>query len=280
MRVEFRLLQLLLSHDSGDRLTLALLHWDGAQLRVASSMASLIALDVRDREPLRATAREWVRRAESTAARIRHGQGELDLGLQNLFPVRAGVGSSLLWTAVTTVDVRSASEHFDELRTSLRLEPPVAERHRRVTDTVLRHQLEALGESLAESLGESGRLRVRQSVEGSLKYTPPVSWKNGLWHHAIPASFDALDAAQVAEHVERLHGLVSLAIPRGEVPMVVVALPSSTAHAEAVTYGLSLLQPLLDERHGRWLAPPRTRGTFAFDDLERLIRHDVTTGAD
>jgi len=39
--IEYRFLQLILSHVAGDRLTLALIHWDGERLRVASSFAPL-----------------------------------------------------------------------------------------------------------------------------------------------------------------------------------------------------------------------------------------------
>lgn len=121
-QVEFRLLQLVISHVSGDKQTLALLHWDGMTLRVADSVGPLPVVDPIHRDAVRATALEWIRRARRTASSLDTSAEPRARKLADVFPVRAGLGAALLWTPVTTFQAGDAAAHFDALVHELRLD--------------------------------------------------------------------------------------------------------------------------------------------------------------
>jgi hypothetical protein len=130
IQVELRLLQIVLSHVSGDKRTLALLHWDGATLRVAESLGPIGVVDPVHRDAVRVTAEAWVRRARRTAQSLHADPQARDGGLADVFPVRKGLGAALLWTPVTTLETPDAAAHFDALVRELRLdrnEPSPAE---------------------------------------------------------------------------------------------------------------------------------------------------------
>lgn len=273
-RVEFRLLQLVLSHVSGDKLTLALVHWDGETLRVARSLAPLAVVEPAYRDGVRATAKEWIRRARKLAAEL-EADRQLRLGgLRELFPVRQGLGAALLWTPLTIVQAADPEAHFVSLRHELHLNHVDQRRRRRITPGMLHDDLVALGEQLRTTLGKDERLRVGQKIEELLPFTSPLSWKNGRWHHAVPFSLDGLDPEQMNREAERLYGLVQLAIPTKDVP-VVVAVPgrdSPSKHAERVT---EVLRGVLSEREGDWIVPARKRWTIELDLLADRVRRDV-----
>jgi hypothetical protein len=114
-QVEFRLLQLVISHVSGDKQTLALLHWDGVTLRVAGAAGALGVVEPVHRDAVRATAQAWIRRARHAASLLGSNLEPSDRSLADVFPVRAGLGAALLWTPVTTFQVGDAAAHFDAL---------------------------------------------------------------------------------------------------------------------------------------------------------------------
>lgn len=120
-KIEHRLLQLILSPVSGDRLTLALLHWDGRHLRVAYSPAGITALDPKDREGIHIALTEIVRSAAAAARRI-NAAPPPDLALAHAFPVREGYGAALYWTPVARLAVPDAAAHFDWMVHELRLD--------------------------------------------------------------------------------------------------------------------------------------------------------------
>ncbi len=120
-RVGFRLLQLILSHVSGDRVSLALLHWDGERLRVASSLSALTALTPGERDGVQASVLDIVREATSIAHRLETSPQPSD-ELTHVFPVREGFGAALYWTPVTTVHTSDSEGHFDALVRELHLD--------------------------------------------------------------------------------------------------------------------------------------------------------------
>lgn len=273
-RVEFRLLQLVRSHVSGDKLTLALVHWDGETLRVARSLAPLAVVEPAYRDGVRATAKEWIRRARELAAQLEAGR-QLHLeGLGELFPVRQGLGAALLWTPLTSVQTADPEAHFASLRHELHLDHLDQRRRRRIKPGMLHDDLVALGEQLRTTLGKDERLRVGQKVQEQLPFTSPLSWKNGRWHHAVPFSLDGLDSEQRDREAERLYGLVQLAIPTKDVP-VVVAVPARDSSSKDVQRVTKVLRRLLSERDGDWIVPARKRWTIDLDVLAERVRRDV-----
>jgi hypothetical protein len=230
--VEYRLLQLVVSHLGGDRLTVGLLHWDGHELRVASSRAPFAMLPQAHRSAVRETAAEFIRSARRLERAVKKNP-PLDIGLKELFPVREGLGASLHWTPVASLEARDAASHFSELRRSLRLDEQKSGAEGRVTRAGLRARMIALGQEL-HPLAPS-RVLVEHSVQNKQIFVTPISWKNGEWHDALPVSFDA-GPERFDGLAQRFVGLVEMAIPGDHVPVMVAAFPrdlSSRARAEA-----------------------------------------------
>jgi hypothetical protein len=96
MKVEFRLLQVVLSALSGDRVTVALTHWDGARLRVAFAPTALTAVDAPARECIRTALDDIIRKAHRRARQLEKTP-ELDVGAGTRIsrPRRHGVGALL-----------------------------------------------------------------------------------------------------------------------------------------------------------------------------------------
>ncbi|HUE29210.1 MAG TPA: hypothetical protein VMP89_20715 [Solirubrobacteraceae bacterium] len=122
-KVGVRLLQIILSHESGDRITAAVLHWDGEHLRVASSLAGLVMLEPEERDGFRVAILAIVGEAEKVARRIEETPGPRpEMGLAEVFPVREGLGASLYWTPVSTLRTSDPAAHFEGLVRELHLE--------------------------------------------------------------------------------------------------------------------------------------------------------------
>jgi hypothetical protein len=120
-KVEFRLLQLILSPVSGDRTTLALLFWDGSRLRVVSAL-EFERVEPAHREGIRIAAEDFVSAAQKAARDLDEAATPRpDLGLAHIFPVREGYGASLYWAPIVTTQTGDADAYFDELVRELRL---------------------------------------------------------------------------------------------------------------------------------------------------------------
>lgn len=95
--VEFQLLQLVVSYFGDERVTLALLHWDGRQLRFhfeRGRVPSWLAIDRRDLDQTLDAIESSIRRWSSKA---QGGQRLVDV-----VPVRQGEGSLLVWGPIQT----------------------------------------------------------------------------------------------------------------------------------------------------------------------------------
>jgi hypothetical protein len=114
---EYRLLQLILSHVSGDRVTLALLHWDGARLRVASSFAPLALRRTAQADVVQRTVRAKLARAVKQAE-----QAPAGLGLKDVVPVCEGLGASLYGSPIRAALTHDPEARFQDLCDNLRLE--------------------------------------------------------------------------------------------------------------------------------------------------------------
>ena len=160
MKVEFRLLQVVLSAVSGDRVTVALVHWDGTRMRVASSPTALTVVDAPSREGIRAAVEDYVRKAQRRARQLEKTP-ELNIGLAHAFPVREGMGAALCWTPISSRETRDAEAHFLELRSETRLVHEPLQRMRRVPPApahIVPKEEETSVQTLTKGLGNFGEL--------------------------------------------------------------------------------------------------------------------------
>jgi hypothetical protein len=274
MKVEFRLLQVILSPVSGDRLTLALLHWDGTNLRVAASRTGIGSMRAPHREGVRVAMDEIVREARKRATSISR-KPVLNIGLAHVFPVREGIGAALHWTAIATSITSNAEAHFAALRHELGLDRAPAARRKRITAQRIGQELEAIGEEMRVDVVARDRVRTDFNIEDKLSYRPPLSWKNGRWHHAVPLSLDGYDHAQMEREVQRVYGLVELAFPVDHVPVVVAALASGGDAADEGRRDAELLRTSLARRAVEVVVPERGDDGLVFGALVARVRRDI-----
>lgn len=274
-KIEFRLLQVILSPVSGDRITLALLHWDGRTLRVTSSMAGLIACEPAHREGIRMAAEDIVRQAHRTSARVEK-EPLLDVGLAHVFPVREGLGAALYWTPITTLRSADAVAHFAELRQELRLDRDRSGTSKRLSTKRVQQYVLRLGETLKVEEPIGSHVWVDHEVRSKLAYRAPLSWKNGALHHALPFSFDCAQHAEMVRLVEYIYGLVSLSIPSGDVPVLVPVLPKEPERAAEATSELRVLRTEIASHRVVDVVIPEWRGSsLSLDELATRVRKDV-----
>ncbi len=275
VRVEYRLLQYVLSHVGGDRVTVAVLHWDGAQLRCATAHESRIAplCSAKQRDIVLRTVRSLIRNAEEVGQELSsRGNLALNTGLADLFRVTEGRGGALLWAPVVAATTSDAQAHFNQIVASVHFEQRTHRSRPLITNGDIDRQLAQLGEEL-QQLNPS-RIQVRRDVSNRQHYQPPLSWKNGVWHHAIPISLvDKKNAEELQYSVRYIAGLLELALPNDERSVVVAALPPSGDLADEADEQAGFLC----QRHNVELIkiPAATR-TLTFDPLRARIVADIS----
>lgn len=275
-KVEFRLLQVILSPVSGDKVTLALLHWDGTRLRVASSMLPLVACDPDHRDGIRVAAEDIVRHAERASARVTR-EPLLDVGLAHVFPVREGLGAALYWSPVASLRTENADAHFAELRRELRLDRERASNPKRISAKRVHQYLVQLGETLKLEEPLGAWVRTEHEVHARLPYSVPLSWKNAGWHRALPLSFFGAGRSEMDRTVEQLYGLIELAIPTGDIPVLVPVMPVETRWISEAHRELRLLVDAFSaSRNLEILAPEWRDDSLSYDALIARVRSDVT----
>lgn len=117
-QVEFRFLQKIVSHISGDRVTLGLLHWDGQNLRHATSFSHLSFCDASMRDIIKRTVSAKIR-AAAKCGREAEKRGYM-FGLKQLVPVREGLGASLYWSPIQSSRTHDPEAHFEHLKSQIR----------------------------------------------------------------------------------------------------------------------------------------------------------------
>jgi hypothetical protein len=272
-KVQFRFLQLVLSHVTGDKVSVALLHWDGETLRVASSLEPLAVCAPEQRSAIQATVKTFVSRAKQRARELSAEQKPLDSGLADLFRVREGLGSALYWSPVAAVDTRGPADHFEALCSVARLDRQKRRSPRRYSANDLSKDLIQMGRELSAIAPD--RVRVDTTVERTKAYQSPLSWKNGHWHHAMPFAVHGLEPDDVDAEVARVIGLVQLALPEGDVPVVVAALPPDPNSAKATRAEAKLICGELADR-GCEVVTTKLAGRHAeLAQVRRRIERDI-----
>jgi hypothetical protein len=269
-KVEFRLLQFIISHVTGDRVSVALLHWDGRQLRVASSLDHLAVCSPAQRQIVRSTVKILLAKAAKVARGLTR-RARLDLGLRELFPVREGLGAALYWTPPTVVETGDIEAHFEELSAKLRLDREGVRQPRRFSSRALGHQLVAGGERLAASAPD--RVKLEHEVRSKKTYVSPLSWKNGKWHDTLPFSLDGLDEEQITRESAQLLGLAELALPADHVPVVIAAFHPQLA--QRTTAEANIVKRWLSKRGCVVLPAPVSGHTASLDDVLKRVEDDI-----
>lgn len=139
LKIEYRMLHVMVSPFTGDRLTVALLHWDGEVLRIASSLAPLAHVHTTQREHVRRAINAKIKRAKKAGITVKN-QRTL-YGLAELFRVREGEGASLFWSPVLSGMSHNAQAHFEELRALAHLEHETRDDREIVTNRALVHSM-------------------------------------------------------------------------------------------------------------------------------------------
>ena len=274
-QVEFRFLQLLVSHVSGDRVTLGMIHWDGEKLRMSSSFSHLSFCDAVRRDVVKRTVTAKLRRAERQGreAAKRGEKGQSLFGLEDLVRVREGLGSSLYWSPVQKSRTHDAEAHFESLKAQTRLRPEYQAEPPPITNKLLTNQLLLEGDWLRTQSPE--RVRLSNKVHRLQTFTAPISWKNGNWHHTLPFSLDGLDEGQMAKRVRELIGTVDLCIPTDDVPVPIVVFPQSAALAEVAKREAEIAKECLERRGGCVLIAQRSEGELSLSPVLERIRSDL-----
>ena len=269
-RVEFRYYQCLLNPTTGDRVTVALVYWDGEKLRCAHSLSVLPTLPVAQR-------RLVARAVKAVHERVQfvNEQGPREGGaLQEVFSVREGLGSLLFWAELRGALTNAPDEHFAELCTLLHFTPP-ARRAMRLSTKRLFHELKKLGDELAKESPE--RVKVNTEIGALHQHRSPLSWKNGAWHHTVPVSLAGVeDEEQIRAAAEQVIGRIRVTFRQGEIPVVLAVLPEDSTLADAGRREAEILREALRDEHAVVLAEP-VWGHAYLTRLEQTVRHDIAT---
>lgn len=274
--VEFRLLQLVVSAVADERVTIALLHWDGAQLRFASNSGRLPTNLGPGGEAIRATLRAL---RNHVAHRTAGGQGLLDLGVDLVHEVREGRGSMLSWSPIRRGRTSSSEEHFQRLARELQLRMPFGVSLQQLTDSAprLSTTLVGLGERLRSTVREPERIRVREVVKGLREYESPLSWRNRIWHHSFPLHLHRDEPEAIVKRVEAVLGRIDVCIPADAAGVVLAVHPAERGYADRLDEIGEFVQASHGGRVRLVRAPIVQARAPSLDALEERILADVAS---
>lgn len=219
-RVEFRLLQLLCNPVGDERVTVALIHWDGRQLRFAWNRTKVP-------HGLAGVRRDIHAVLGSIHRNIRPYISELHLsfGLNHVYPVPEGYGSLLVWTPLKVGTTGDPQAHFAELVSVLDLQVPGVPAEEEPTHRIpkLARQLTIFGAQLVSTMDSaaSSRVRLCYTVRGLREYQSPLSWMNGRWHHCYPLNLTNVPEKQIISRYEKALGRIDVSIPLDDVGFIV-----------------------------------------------------------
>jgi len=209
--IQFRFLQVVVNHAADERVTVALVHWDGRELRVAVNPTR-----IPDSIPSKADLGPLLRSLRlSLIARL--PQLALPMGFDDLLPLGGGETGLLSWSAVhqgTTADPRG---HFEYLARSLNLQRDVLQKARGSAEPAFAQFAEGLEHEFA--LPE--RVRAHFPLKGLADHDSPLSWKNGVWRHTFPLDAPSTDWKGVVRRLERTFGRIDACVPRGDIGVIV-----------------------------------------------------------
>lgn len=271
--VHYRVLAYRRGGALGDRLVMGLVHWDGELLRSAFDETRVGASRLSGEDSaVRGAVRSFRALAEKSAA---GGEPQVEMfstTLDDRFPVPSGVGSSLAWSEVKFAEPSRPEAHFESLRRQYGLVRTDRSEQDRMTREQLDQGLRELGERLRAKV-EPEKLRVGAVAGGPLAFASPLSWRNGVWHHAIPVSFDTATTGEMHRRAFVATGHVVGGIAPNEKPVVVLAMTHSPEALAAVERFRAALR---SAREDVALVAIGGASEDPFAELEQRIVEDVT----
>jgi hypothetical protein len=271
-KVEYRTLRLVTNFTGGDHVTVGIVHWDGVHLRSAFAPDRVPSDAPPSRDAVLRTMASIERRIERAA------DGQLDVGLEHVFRVRAGLGGALSWSSVRRGRASVAEKHFDAIVRKLRLDPP-EDREHILSDRELRKQLRELGKQLSQRLEHVRIDQVLRAPANDLhRYKSPLSWKNGQMHHAVAMSMEGKSPDQIGRTVEKWIGRLQMVMSDEDVPVIVAALPRDPRLLAVARDELGVLRKRLEEtlpaEATEYVEARRVGGAVSNEELVAMIeRH-------
>ena len=276
--VEFRLLQLVLNPIGDERRTIALLHWDGRDMRFAWNRSDLhvIAKHAKDDIGIVLDAIHDGIRGKLQNAQLRMDSG---LSLSSAYPVVEGLSGLLTWGPVRMGHTGNPQAHFEELSRLLDLYQPTSKPQRQRREDWIQRQLMALGHKLRNELGDvaDGKVLVRHVINGILEAKPPLSWMNGKWHHSFPVNFEHSSIDSIAQKFQFAFGRIDASVPPKAVGVIISVHPDQGDFRSE----LDRVERFAKEKFGDRLECLRAtlakRGSMWIDDVEHRVRADIAS---
>lgn len=273
--IEFRLLQLQCNPVGDERLTVALVHFDGTEVRFAWNRSRV--------PPALAHLRNDVNDAlDILFLRLRPFLGSLHLpvGLDHMLQVQEGFGSLLIWGPLQRGMTIDSAAHYDELGRMLELRAP--EQHRKKPQGLsypqVAKQFLRFSEHMKSELGSTDRVQTNFPIKGLREYESPLSWLNGKWHHSFPLNLTRVRAELVVEKYERALGHIDVCVPAGDVGVIIAVFPEKVEIQHEIKSVEEFVLDRFDARVECVRAPLVHAREPSFDALKSRIEHDVMTG--
>lgn len=266
--VQFQTLHATLGPFGLDRVCVALVHWDGADLRFVLR-AKVAGLPEAARTPM-VDALKSLRRTLNGLRKQLSGQVNVARDLNVHLPVIAGEATGLVWSELGRGVTHDPQAHFEALSFGFGL----AAQHQRVlTRQQMRSELTELGRDLLAGPDLIGRVETEKRVEVWASYESPLSWRNGIWRHAIPLSLiDATSRSAIESAVREQAGRLQMAFPPKDKAVLVVAPPADRALREMFDEGVLMLAERVERLD---VAADATDNRYAA--LREKVRSDVLT---
>ncbi len=238
-------------------------------MRVAANYGRMKLAQSGQVKPLKLAAQAMIARV-----RVPFDAPNVERSLASVIP--GNVGAGLNWSPVAAAETGHPVNHFMALAQSYGLkqarDAPVEQRAK--GPKILHAALQKLGAELAELHPE--RVRVGQPVRGTVSFAPlehpPVSWKNGAWHHAIPLVLDGTAASQ--ERIMRALAAAAFNTPKDDVPVFVAT--GTGPGVENVAELAGLTAPVHAAEHIVLAAGALDGEPAALEVLKARIIKDVT----
>ncbi len=243
-KAEYRIFSASADPLGEERYPLALVHWDGKELRYAA----------RDRVPsaLEKEERALARVLRAMRRRVRElPSPQLDVGLDAMFDVRAGDAGATAWSTKRIAMTRDAADHFARLVADLHL-------------AQLRDAASSIGRAeVVDAVHDLGTLLAKTHANVHPDHTvhefdqlrSPMSWMNGSWVHTVPLVVSSTSGAH--EGVRKVAATLELAVPREHRLVVAYPMPADDSIGRELLRGVAHLatnNPPIDGK------TPRVRG--------------------
>jgi hypothetical protein len=272
--VEFRLLQLLCNPVGDERVTVALIHWDGRQVRFAWNRAKVPSALAHVRSDVQAVLGA-IRGSLRSAINDLH----LAFGLDHVYQVPEGHGSLLVWGPLRVGVTGDPQAHYSELVKVLDLHVPGTQRDEEAVPRAprLARQLSVFGKQLLHGMSSAARgsIRVRHTVRGLREYESPLSWMNGRWHHSFPLSLAHVPAKAIVEKYEKALGRIDVSIPRDDVGFIVAVSDRDSELQSRIADVESFIRERFGSRVDCMSATFDQDGAPEFEALAVRVEHDV-----